>query len=390
MKILYHHRTRSKDGQNVHIDELTRALRARGHEIVMVAPAAMDTEEFGADAGAVAMMKKWIPKAVYELMELAYAGFAYLRLRKAYLKHRPDILYERYNLFLPSGVWLKRRFGLPMLSEVNAPISRERAEFDGLALSSLARWSERMVWRGADYVLPVTGVLGSLVRSAGVPEDRIVVIPNGINPERFGGQIDREAAKARLGLEGRLVLGFTGFMRPWHGLDRVVDFIGDSDPAARLHFLAVGDGPVRADLEAQIAARDLTDRITFSGLVGREEIASYVAAFDIALQPDVVAYASPLKLFEYMACACAIVAPDSDNIREILTDGTDALLFHPGDTSDFCSALHRLCTDPDLRLSIGAAAARTIDEKGLTWDANAERVERLCRKLIDKAASSAP
>lgn len=381
MKILYHHRTRSKDGQNVHIDELTRALRARGHEIVMIEPAGMDSEDFGADAGAVAMMKKWIPKAVYELMELAYAVFAYLRLRAAYLKHRPDVLYERYNLFLPSGVWLKRRFGIPMLSEVNGPLSHERAKFGGLALKGLARWSERMVWRGADYVLPVTGVLGSFVRDAGVPEDRIVVVPNGINPARFDANVDRGAAKARLGLDGRLVLGFTGFMRDWHGLDRVVDFIVDSDADAGLHFLALGDGPARAGLEARAAERGVADRITFAGLIGRDEIAGYVAAFDIALQPDVVTYASPLKLFEYMACGAAIVAPDTANIREVLTDGVDALLFDPGDSENFCGAINRLAGDPALRQRIGVAAARTIDEKGLTWDANAQRVEALCRKL---------
>lgn len=383
MKILYHHRTRSKDGQNVHIDELTRALKARGHEIIMVAPAAMDTEAFGADAGLVAVMKRWVPKVAYELMEFAYAWYAYNCLKRAYLDHRPDVLYERYNLFLPSGLWLKRRFGVPMLCEVNAPISEERAKFDGLALRRLAEWSERVVWRGADFVLPVTDVLAGYLRKADVPDDRIAVIPNGINRDRFDGRIDRDAAKSRLGLNGRLVLGFTGFMRPWHGLDRVVDFIADSDPAMGLHFLVVGEGPAQAPLEARAVARGVTDRITFAGLVGRDDIARYVEAFDIALQPDVVPYASPLKLFEYMASGSAIIAPDTDNIREVLTDGSDALLFRPGDDGDFRSGLERLCRDGELRRKVGAAAARTIDEKGFTWDANARRVEELCLRLIE-------
>ena len=386
MKILYHHRTRSKDGQNVHIEELTRALAARGHEIVMVGPAAMDSAEFGDDAGLVAWLKSALPAALYELMELAYSVVAFLRLRRACLDHRPDCLYERYNLFLPAGLWIKRLYGLPMLSEVNAPLVEERSRFGRLALKRLARRTEEAVWRGADLVLPVTGVLAGYVRAAGVPEERIVVVPNGIDRAAFAGALPRDEAKRRLGLAGRTVLGFTGFMRSWHGLDRVIDFVAGSGPASGLHFLAVGDGPARPELEAQAKARGVADRVSFPGLVGRAEIPAHVAAFDVALQPDVVPYASPLKLFEYMALGCAIVAPDTANIREVLTDGEDGVLFDRERPEAFREALARVCADPALRAGLGAAAQRTIERRGLTWSHNAARVEALFRKLLDGAS----
>lgn len=382
MKILYHHRIRSKDGQNVHVEELTAALAALGHEIVMVGPPAHARQEFGAGAGSVALLKAVLPRALYELAEYAYALVAYRRLRAAYLRHRPDVLYERYNLFLPAGLWLKRRYGLPMLSEVNAPLVEERARYGGLALPGLARRIEARVWRGADYVLPVTDVLADTVRAAGVPEDRIRVVPNGIDPARFAEAPDPEAAKRALGLEGRLVLGFTGFMRDWHRLERVVDFVAEADPALNLHFLLVGDGPVRGEIAARAARRGVADRVTFAGIVGRDRIAAHVAAFDIALQPDVVAYASPLKLFEYMVLGKAILAPDQPNIREVLTDGADALLFDPGAETGFADALARLCDDADLRAALGAGARRTIAEKGLTWETNARRVEALFDSLL--------
>lgn len=90
MKILYHHRTRSKDGQHVHISELINALRNLGHEVKVVAPAAMARARFGADAGAIAMLKRYIPRFAYELMEFAYSLIAYQRLRRAVLTFRPD------------------------------------------------------------------------------------------------------------------------------------------------------------------------------------------------------------------------------------------------------------------------------------------------------------
>ena len=321
MKILYHHRIRSKDGQYIHIEELTRALAERGHEIIMIGAAGLETERFSTSAGFVDLLRRWLSRPVYEILELVYAIGDYARLRAAVRRHAPDCLYERYNLFTPSGVWLKRRVGLPMLLEVNAPLVHERGRHGGLALNGLARWSERFAWRGADRVLPVTQVLADYVVAAGVPEKRIVVVPNGIDPDAFAAPCDGAAAKRRLGLDGRLVLGFTGFVRDWNGLDKAIDAIAADDGRHDLHLLLVGDGPARERLEAHAAERGVAGRLTVTGVVERDRIVDHVCAFDVALVPDVVPYASPLKLFEYMGLGRAIVAPARPNLLEILVDG---------------------------------------------------------------------
>ena len=385
MRILYHHRTRSKDGQYVHIEEMIHALRSQGHEVIIVAPPSAETEDFGSDAGAVALLKRWLPKWFYELMELGYSLVAYRRMAKAIRAHKPDCIYERYNLFLPAGVWAARRFKLPLLLEVNAPILEERSRYDGLSLTRLARWSQAYAWRNADVVLPVTQVLGDIVASYGVEHKRIVVIPNGINGERFESAPDVEAAKRALGLEGRLVLGFTGFVRDWHGLDKVLDLIAGDPPESRRHLLVVGDGPARTGLERQARELGIDNRVTFTGIVGRDDVARHVAAFDIALQPAVVAYASPLKLFEYLALGKAIVGPAQPNIEEILRRDHNAVLFDPADPNGLASAVSRLCGDAVLRNKVAANARATISDQQLTWNANAHRVIELFRGLLSRA-----
>ena len=85
----------------------------------------------------------------------------------------------------------------------------------------------------------------------------------------------------------------------------------------------------------------VADRVQIVGLVAHEAIPGLVAGFDIALQPRVVAYASPLKLFEYMAAGKAIVAPDQPNIREVLVDGETALLFDPAASDTMWTAIRR-------------------------------------------------
>jgi glycosyltransferase involved in cell wall biosynthesis len=384
MRILYHHRTASRDGQDVHIGEMIAALKRRGHEVVVVAPPTVTQARFGEGGGLVAWLRRLLPRAVGEVLELAYSLSAFVQLWRAWKRHRPDVLYERYNLFLLAGVWLRRITGLPMLLEVNAPLAAERKRHGGLALRRLAAWCERLAWGSADAVLPVTRVLADAAAAAGVAERRLHVIGNGVDAARFAADGIRDAARRELGLEGRLVLGFSGFVRPWHGLEAALDAMARIPERPDLHLLVAGDGPARAALEDCARALGLGERLTVLGVVSRQRMPMVLAAVDVALQPSAVPYASPLKLFEYMAAGLAIVAPDQPNIREILSDGRDALLFPPGDAEAFRLAIRSLSADAELRRRLGRAARATIAERAYTWDANAARVEALARSLLSK------
>jgi glycosyltransferase involved in cell wall biosynthesis len=393
MRILYHHRTASKDGQAVHIDEMIDALRSQGHEVCVVAPGSQPDApgptaspadggrgRMGEDMGWVHRLKALLPKAVYELMELGYSLVAYRKLMAAARQFQPDAIYERYNLFLLAGLMAKRRLGVPLLLEVNSPLVLERSQHSGgLALTRLARWAEGVVWRGADVVLPVTAVLAGHVRERGVPPERICVIPNGINHAHFAGTPEPAEAKRLLGLEGRLVLGFIGFVRDWHGVDRIVDWMAGPQAPRNAHLLIVGDGPVRAALEAQARRLGLADRVAFTGVVHRDQVPAHLAAFDIALQPAVTPYASPLKLMEYLVLGKAIVAPATPNLQEILRNEENALLFQERVAGSLESALTRLCADEPLRQRLSCGARDTITRMDLTWLGNARRVVALAQ-----------
>lgn len=386
MKILYHHRTASKDGQAVHIEEMIDALRAQGHEVQVVAPAVSDAGQMGEKVGWVHRLRSALPRALYELLELTYSLVAYRRLAQAAKAFRPDVIYERYNLYLLAGVLLKRRMGIPLLLEVNAPLVFERARHSGgLALPWLARWAEGLAWRSADTVLPVTQVLAGHVRAYGVPDARIAVIPNGINRAHFAVSPAPTFAKAQRGLADKLVLGFTGFVRDWHGVDRVIRWMATAAAPGNVQLVIVGDGPVRQDLESLARQLGLGERVTFTGVIHRDQVPDWVAAFDIALQPAVVPYASPLKLMEYLVLGKAIIAPRTPNLLEVLRDGENALMFDAAAPAGFEQALSRLCTDEALREKLGAGACATIEQLDLTWNGNARRVVGLASGLLATA-----
>jgi glycosyltransferase involved in cell wall biosynthesis len=373
MRILYSHRIQSHDGQGVHLEAMVAALRAMGHEVLLVGPGLYNSNALGGESRLVAMIRRFLPGFAVELLELGYSVPSYLRLRRAAAAFRPDIIYERANLYFLAGTWHARRARIPLLLEVNAPLAEERARHGDLRLGRLARAAERKVWRSADRVLPVTEVLATRIADAGVSRDRITVVPNGIHLDAFP---EEEAADPPRDA-GAVTLGFVGFIREWHGLERMVRLVAEPWPGPRLNLVLVGDGPARAGLERLAAELGVADRVRFTGLVARSEVPGIVAGFDIAVQPAAVDYASPLKVFEYMAAGRAILAPDQPNLREVLEDGRTALLFPTDDPAALGAALLRLAADPALRRRLGMAARAEVLRRDMTWAGNARRVTAL-------------
>ncbi|MGK7861149.1 glycosyltransferase family 4 protein [Falsiroseomonas sp. E2-1-a4] len=367
MRILYSHRIRSRDGQGVHLDAMVAALRAAGHAVQVTGPAGYDKAELGGESAGLARLRRLLPAGAQALAEIAYAVPATWRLYRAAAAFKPDVIYERANLYHVAGRIVARARGVPLLLEVNAPLAEERARFGGLGLPRLSAWIERFAWRGAQRVLPVTEVLAGRVADAGVPPGRITVVPNGIDLADFPEPTLRQSRDS-------LVLGFVGFVRDWHGLDKALHGIAAWRGDRPLSLVVVGDGPARPGLERLAAELGIADRVRFTGLAARDAVPALVAGFDIALQPAAVPYASPLKVFEYMAAARAIVAPDQPNLREVLQDGETALLFDPAEPGGFWGAVSRLAQDATLRQRLGEAARAQILSRDLTWAGNARRV----------------
>lgn len=368
MRILYSHRVQSRDGQSVHIEELITALRKGGHEVLVVGPRLYHMAKFGGESGLVPLVRRVLPDWSTELAEILYNVVAFRQLRQAYRRFAPEFVYERYNLYHLAGALLRRSHRTKLYLEINSPLVEERARFGGLQFRRFAQRLEQFTWRSADGVFVVSSVLKQIVAAAGVPEDRITVIPNGVDPAAFftGSRPRRKGAP--------LTVGFIGFIREWHGLSDVIAGLGTERCAGSIRLVIAGEGPARPSLESQAAALGLANQVTFLGLQQRRNVTDLICSFDIAVQPRAVAYASPLKLFEYMACGRAIVAPNQPNLREVLDDGETALLFDPDEPGAVWRAIKRLADQPELRERLGRAALKTLKERDYTWQGNAARI----------------
>jgi glycosyltransferase involved in cell wall biosynthesis len=239
--------------------------------------------------------------------------------------------------------------------------------------------------RHADLIVVVSDVLRDSLLLRGVEEERVLVQPNGVDPERYHPAVDGSAVRRRLGLDGRVVVGFIGTFGMWHGapvLARAARRVLLERPEAR--FLFVGDGKDRRECEAILA--DQSGRVLFTGTVKQQEGPEHLAAMDILVAPHVENrdgsrfFGSPTKLFEYMAMGRGIVASRLEQIGEVLHDAETALLVPPGDEAALARSVVRLIDDADLRRRLGAAARRRA-LLSHSWEAH---VRGIAGRLADR------
>lgn len=292
-------------------------------------------------------------------------------------RHGPfDAVYERYSLFSTAGMRHAARRGIAGILEVNAPLIDEQAAHRGLADRAAAETAAAEVFATATAVVAVSPQVARYVEGfSSAAAGRVHVIPNGVNHRRFRPDV----SPALPGLAGRFVVGFAGSMKPWHGLETLLDAFGPvagHDP--RAHLLLVGDGPLRATLEAATAGRA---DVTFTGAVAGERMPGMLTSMDVAVAPyppDPGFYFSPLKVYEYMAAGRAVVASRIGSVCDAIEDGVSGLLTDPGDPGALADAIDRLRRDPALRARLGAAAAERVRRSG-TWDHVAGRILALAR-----------
>jgi len=286
---------------------------------------------------------------------------------------RPDWVHERLSLFAGAGSAVCAVRDLRRVVEVNAPVSAERLRHFGLELVSEAESAEHDALRGA-RVLAVSQPLAEWVRACGASE--ALVVPNGADTDGLDPALwasRRIGIRRRLGLEGRVVVGFAGSLKPWHGIEVLFDAVAKASRRSPLGLLVVGDGPGRS--AAELAARSLPAAVkpVLTGSVPFSEIPRYLAAMDISVAPYLPAecfYFSPLKVAEAMAAGLAVVASDFPPVRELL--GSTGMLVAPGDADRLASVIESLVLDATSRAHLGASA-RIRAVRYLGWTAVAAR-----------------
>jgi glycosyltransferase involved in cell wall biosynthesis len=387
--LLYHFRTRGTGAEAVHISGIVRAFEKIGYRVVLSSPTGVDprqtagaspfAEHPSGSGGRLGQVTRFLPRGLFELIELLYNIPAFLRNLSLARRHKCRLIYERHAFFLFSTALVAGLCRCPLVVEVNELVGDPRIRAQPL-LRGLARWTDRFLFRRARLIVTVSPHLKRRVEEYGIPANRILLLPNAVSEEDLAHPFPPSAPSAPSafslqpsafpGPPASFILGFTGWLVDWHRLDFLIDALAVPEFSSVILIL-IGEGPLQSTLEARARARGV--RLHCTGPIPHSAIPAALRAMDACVVPHSNAYRSPIKLFEYMAQERPVLAPRTEPIETLLTDGKEALLFTPLDPESFRDSVRKILNSKELRQSLGRAA-RLLVERNHTWEGNAEKI----------------
>jgi glycosyltransferase involved in cell wall biosynthesis len=246
--------------------------------------------------------------------------------------------------------------------------------------------------RDADAFVAMSRAIREEMLAAGVPDERIALLPHGVDTERFrpAEPGERAALRARLGLPDGVLAAWSGRLLRGKGLETLLDaFERVAGDVKDLRLLLVGSGEGQAlsiedELRRRAGEAGLADRVLFTGRVDRVEDA--LRAADLFVFPSVFE-ALGISLVEAAACGLPAVASRTGGIVDVVDDGRSGLLVGPADATALAEGLRALGTDPDRRGAMGREARRIalarFDERD-----SLDRYRAVFREVTPRRASS--
>jgi PEP-CTERM/exosortase A-associated glycosyltransferase len=284
-----------------------------------------------------------------------------------------------------------KRHGLPVVYECrafweDAAVDHGTSSEGGLRYR-MTRALETRVFRAANAVTTICEGLRQEIISRGVSEQKITVIPNGVDVDSFHYSEPADAELVRLlGLAGKTVIGFIGSFYAYEGIPLMLEALpAIAEKNKSVIFLLVGGGPEEELIKRKIEELGLQDKVIVTGRVPHEEVHRYYSVVDVFTYPrlsmrltDLV---TPLKPLEAMAQGRLVVASDVGGHRELIEDGKTGVLFKADDAASLASAVCKLLDNrhewQDLR-----EAGRKFVEQERSWQASVGRYVDVYNRLL--------
>jgi PEP-CTERM/exosortase A-associated glycosyltransferase len=318
------------------------------------------------------------------------------RLREVIAIVKPDILHAHSPVLtaLPA-LRVGHALGLPVVYEVRAFWEDAAADHgtakEGSMRYRLTRAMETYAFNHVEAVTTICEGLRSDIVARGIPSDKVTVIPNAVDIEKFsiGGAPD-EALKARLGLAGARVLGFIGSFYAYEGLDLLLTALPRIlDQAPDVRVLLVGGGPQDEALKQQARQLGISDKVVFTGRVPHSEVNRYYDLVDVLVYPRhsmrLTELVTPLKPLEAMAQGRLFVASDVGGHKELIRDGETGVLFRAESPQALANKVLDLLNNSE-RWPAMKAAGRHFVETERNWKVSVARYRNIYDRLTSKAA----
>lgn len=359
----------SRGASSIHVMKMCQAIARLGHSVELILPSynrRMDIfEYYGVRPNfRITTLPSFKNSSARHIMHGAFSAM-YTRLKRKTF----DLILTR-NIFY---TYLSTRlFAIPTIYDAHHPPVNKTAN---LLFNS---------FKDSKYLLRFSTNsqgLGNIYLNLGLPKDKLIVAPNGVDLERFHSVPSREEARRLIGLEGHnQIVCYSGNSYRGRGIELLIDV------ALRLRevqFLIVGGLENDIKYYREVAQKKKAENFKLVGFVPHPKVPHYLFSADVLVMPytsrmtikggvAAAEFTSPIKLFEYMASRRPIVATALPSVKEILEDGKNALIVEPNSEDSLYYGIKRALDDRELAERLALQASN--DARSYTWEERAKKI----------------
>ena len=350
-----------------------------GIEVVAI-PAAYNDPHVGTGLGGVRRMRQ-------------FYQFARVASRVGRTLDRPDVIFATHTPLTVglTGLTLRRHFNVPFVFEVRDLWPEALVNVGALRNPAAIWWLRRMacqIYRQADHIVALSpGMKAGIVR-AGIPSEKVTVIPNASDLDLFRPDLDGAPSRARLGLGNRFAAIYFGAMGLANGLDYAIEAARILAERKHDHIAIVlhGGGGKREELRT-LAKRYKLQNVVFSDLVpDKEEVARIVAGCDVTMTIYRAAKEhtwSPNKMFDALAAGKPVLINVGGWLGETIENNRCGRPLDPHRPETLAEALVELADKPALCAEMGRNA-RALAEREFDRNLLAQRLEGVLTAAIGR------
>lgn len=315
-------------------------------------------------------------KYFYSLTGISYAYFI-SRYAIKNIKPKPDLLHAHFSY--PDGfgmIGLAKKWKVPFVISALGTLERKVA-YEG-------SYTSRQIFEAmncADKVLSVSEDLKNHIVNLGISEDKVSVVPNGVDIEKFK-PAGKEYARNMLNLpQDKKIVLFVGALKKIKGVDYLIEAAKSFlDTNISLYMVGRDDG-MKKSLEKRAHELKIDNHIKFTGPVNHEDIPLWLSASDILVLPS-LSEGRPNVILEALACEVPVVATNVGGVPELMINEETGYLVPAKNQMELSEKVNKLLEDRDLRVKMGKFGRMTIIQRGLTWETHAKKTIKIYSKLL--------
>ena len=363
--------------------EMAQFLRARGHELVIVASdlnyqtGQRTVERTGLFAeqmiDGVRILRAYIFPALhrsYFWRIISFFSFMFSSVWTALTVKDADIIMGTTPpIFQAVSAWvvavIRRKPFLLEVRDLWPEFGVSMGVLKNPILISLARWLENFLYARATHILVNSPAYKDYMLGKGVPENKITYIPYGTDVDMFNPGVDGSSVRTDMGLENKFVVLYAGALGQANDIDTILRAAERLNYVSKIRFVLFGDGKERARLEVELKRMKLTN-VIFAGVCPKKEMPLVVAASDVclAILQDVPMFRTtyPNKVFDYMAAARGTVLVIDGVVRDVIESSGGGVFVQPGSDDGLAKTILELSNDPQRVRQMGLNARAYLVE----------------------------